>query len=85
MSCGCGSKCGPEFDADREGVSAEDMHNFDHDGDRCTECGCEMYDDVPLCPSCGHAVIPRGDSSNAKWVVITTGVLVVAFFVVFVL
>ncbi len=79
MSCGCGSKCGPEFDADREGLSAEDMHKFDHDGTRCTECGAEMYDDVAQCPSCGHVGIERGDSSSAKWVVVTAGVVVVAF------
>jgi uncharacterized OB-fold protein len=85
MSCGCGNKCGPEFDADREGLSAEDMHKFDHDGDRCASCGGEMYDDVTQCPSCGHVVVSEGDSSSAKWVVVTAGVLVVAFVFVFVL
>lgn len=85
MSCGCGPKCSPDYDPEREGVSADDMHAFDHDGQRCPSCGNELYADADVCSFCGDAIHAKADSTKAPWVIITAGVVVVAFVLTIVL
>ncbi len=82
MSCGCKPRTGPEFDADREGPSCEDLERFNSDIATCPDCGGDLYHDATICPSCGHAIV--APKSGAGWSGPMIGVVAVVALAAFV-
>ena len=42
-----------------DGPSPDDIRRFSHETAYCPECGAEIWDAAPACPSCGH-MLPDG-------------------------
>lgn len=56
MGCCNGPRESPDFCADREGPSDDDLARFGGDDVPCPTCGEEMYVDASVCPACGYIV-----------------------------
>lgn len=67
--------------------SEDDLARFGGDGVTCPSCGSEVYHDASQCHACGMAISDAAlaGSKNQLWIPITAGVVIVAFFFVFVL
>jgi hypothetical protein len=77
MSCGCHPRTGRCFDPDEEGPSQADLERFDSPLIDCPECGTTVYDEAPLCPSCGHVMgDPASEPASGRaWKVAATAAL----------
>lgn len=72
----------PEFDEglDPDGPSAADLERFGSEHKGCPECGSEVYEEIELCPHCGHAFEePAG--TPGRWVALVALVVVIAFLI----
>lgn len=63
---------------DPEGPSAEDLDRFGDEFVTCPECGKQIYDQVEICPHCGHAQT-RAHPSFKIWVALVAIVLIVVW------
>jgi hypothetical protein len=53
---------------DPDGPSAADLDRFGDELTACPSCNEPIYDQVPICPHCGHA-IEQPANSISMWVV----------------
>jgi len=84
MGCSsCGPRPGQPRDID-EGPSEADIARFGGDEITCPECDAEVYCDATFCHECGHVMEERTGGSK-KWIVVTAGLALVAFVVIYVL
>lgn len=69
---------------DPEGPSEDDLERFGEEFRPCPECGADVYDQVPLCPKCGHAFDDKA-IGLPLWMVATACIIVVAMILIFTL
>jgi uncharacterized protein (DUF983 family) len=62
-----------------EGPSAEDLERFSGVTRTCPSCSKEVFDDAEVCYHCGEAMSHTGEGGPPKWVMLTAGVLLAAF------
>lgn len=85
MGCCNLPKHGCGFDSDSECPSAEDVARFGGDDIACPSCGADVYHDAAICNACGHAIAHEPTGKAKPWVMLTTGVVLIAFVLVFTL
>jgi hypothetical protein len=66
----------PERD---DGPSDADIERFSDVTQKCPKCGTELYDDVEICWSCGHALTRSENPANGVWIAAVVGLIVLAF------
>ncbi len=72
----------PDFDEtlDPEGPSAADLERFGNEHKACPECESEVYEQIELCPHCGHAFEESG-GPGGRWIALVAFVVVIAILV----
>jgi len=78
MGC-CNTKHGRDFDPNDEGLSCEDIARYGGDDIACPVCGEDVYHDAAMCHACGYVIEHEPAGKSKAWIVITIGVVVVAF------
>lgn len=61
-----------------EGPSERDLEAFGGVTRNCPECSEELYDDVEICPHCGHVLGERKDKAPPTMVIIVVFVMLLA-------
>ena len=74
----------PAEGLDPEGPSADDLHRFGDEMDRCNACGREVYDQAEVCPYCGGLTRPIAPRAPF-WPILVAVVLVAVIVVVWVI
>ena len=85
MGCCKHPEHGCEFDPNSEAPSADDVARFGGEDIECPNCGSDVYHDAALCHTCGHAMEHAPTGQPKPWVMLTAGVVIVAFVLVFAL
>ena len=67
-------------DIDPDGPSPEDLERFGDEHKDCPTCGASIYDQIEMCPHCGHAFVDADTTSQKPlWWTIAFTVVVIAF------
>lgn len=64
-------------------LSEEDKRRFDSETRTCPECKADVWDEIAICPKCGHA-FDDGTRGRTPWWVLAGAILTLAAVLLFV-